>query len=67
MTSKEAKKQQKRRAIDECINALSQMGYGNEEDGGRQRLEIYAAAAKGELVEAIEMIEEERKAYEQRG
>lgn len=67
VTSKEAKKQQKRRAIDECINALSQMGYGNEEDGGRQRLEIYAAAAKGELVEAIEMIEEERKAYEQRG
>lgn len=67
VTNKEAKKQQRQRAIDECINALSQMGYGNEEDGGRQRLEIYAAAAKGELVEAIEMIEEERKAYEQRG
>lgn len=67
VTNKDVKKQQKQRAIDECINALSQMGYGNEEDGGRQRLAIYAAAAKGELVEAIEMIEEERKAYEQRG
>jgi hypothetical protein len=28
---------------------------------------VYAVAANGELVDAIEMIEEERKAYEQRG
>ncbi|KAL4747293.1 hypothetical protein BDW72DRAFT_183037 [Aspergillus terricola var. indicus] len=61
-----SRKEQNRRAIDECVSALADMGFGDEEGGGRQRLEIYAAAAKGDLVEAIEMIEEERKAYEQR-
>ncbi|KAL5042868.1 hypothetical protein BDW71DRAFT_132347 [Aspergillus fruticulosus] len=61
-----SRKEQKRRAIYECVSALADMGFGDEEGGGRQRLEIYAAAAKGDLVEAIEMIEEERKAYEQR-
>ncbi|KAL4739502.1 hypothetical protein BDV11DRAFT_187548 [Aspergillus similis] len=61
-----SRKEQKRRAIDECVSALVDMGFGDAEGGGRQRLEIYAAAAKGDLVEAIEMIEEERKAYEQR-
>ncbi|KAL4779590.1 hypothetical protein BJX76DRAFT_75420 [Aspergillus varians] len=66
LTRKEAKKQRRQRAIDECVSALTQMGYGSEEGGG-QRLAIYAAAANGELVDAIEMIEEERMAYEQRG
>ncbi|KAL4818033.1 hypothetical protein BDW67DRAFT_158412 [Aspergillus spinulosporus] len=61
-----SRKEQNQRAIDECVSALADMGFGDEEGGGRQRLEIYAAAAKGDLVEAIEMIEEERKAYEQR-
>ncbi|KAL5000220.1 hypothetical protein BDV10DRAFT_162909 [Aspergillus recurvatus] len=60
-----SRKEQKRRAIDECVSALVDMGFGDKEGGG-QRLEVYAAAAKGDLVEAIEMIEEERKAYEQR-
>ncbi|KAL2860758.1 uncharacterized protein BJX67DRAFT_327543 [Aspergillus lucknowensis] len=55
------------RAIDECVSALVQLGYGTENDGGLQRITVYAAAANGELVDAIEMIEEERKAYEQRG
>ncbi|KAI9368299.1 hypothetical protein BJX61DRAFT_230533 [Aspergillus egyptiacus] len=57
----------KERAIDECVAALAQLGYGDEDNGGLQRMEIYAAAAQGELIDAIEMIEEERKAYEQRG
>ncbi|KAL6240078.1 hypothetical protein BDW75DRAFT_226760 [Aspergillus navahoensis] len=61
-----SRKEQKRRAVDECVSTLVDMGFGDEEGGGRQRLEIYAAAARGDLVEAIEMIEEERKAYEQR-
>ncbi|KAL4908054.1 hypothetical protein BDW74DRAFT_148512 [Aspergillus multicolor] len=61
-----SRKEQKRRALEECVSALVDMGYGGEENGGRQRLEIYAAAAKGELAEAVDMIEEERKAYEQR-
>ncbi|KAL4921860.1 hypothetical protein BDW62DRAFT_173541 [Aspergillus aurantiobrunneus] len=66
LTQKAAKKQRKQRAIDECIAALAQIGYGSEVDGGNQRLAVYAAAAGGELADAIEMIEEERKAYEQR-
>ncbi|KAL3482389.1 hypothetical protein BJX99DRAFT_216959 [Aspergillus californicus] len=60
------KQSKKQRGIDDCVAALAKLGYGNEGDGGLQRMEIYAAAAKGELVDAIEMIEEERKAYEQR-
>ncbi|KAL4775300.1 hypothetical protein BDW60DRAFT_179834 [Aspergillus nidulans var. acristatus] len=64
--TRSSREEQKQRAIDECVSALVDMGFGDEEGGGRQRLEIYAAAAKGDLVEAIEMIEEERKAYEQR-
>ncbi|KAL4980670.1 hypothetical protein BDW66DRAFT_124505 [Aspergillus desertorum] len=60
-----SRKEQKWRALDECVSALADMGFGDEERGGRQRLEIYAAAANGDLVEAIEMIEEERKAYGQ--
>ncbi|KAL4765458.1 uncharacterized protein BDW70DRAFT_147130 [Aspergillus foveolatus] len=61
-----SREEQNQRTIDECVSALLDMGFGDEEGGGRQRLEIYAAATKGDLVEAIEMIEEERKAYEQR-
>ncbi|KAL3462984.1 hypothetical protein BJX64DRAFT_131586 [Aspergillus heterothallicus] len=57
----------KQHAIDECVASLVQLGYGNEEGGGPLRMAVYAAAANGELVDAIEMIEEERKAYEQRG
>ncbi|KAL2835001.1 hypothetical protein BDW59DRAFT_136957 [Aspergillus cavernicola] len=61
------KNSQKHHSIEDCVAALAQLGYGIEEDGGLQRLEIYAAAANGELADAIEIIEEERKAYEQRG
>ncbi|KAL2800732.1 hypothetical protein BJX66DRAFT_98737 [Aspergillus keveii] len=57
----------RQRAIDDCVASLAQLGYGNEQDGGPQRMAVYAVAANGELVDAIEMIEEERKAYEQRG
>ncbi|KAL3438372.1 hypothetical protein BDV09DRAFT_192264 [Aspergillus tetrazonus] len=64
--TRSSREEHNQRAIDECVSALVDMGFGGEEGGGRQRLEIYAAATKGDLVEAIEMIEEERKAYEQR-
>ncbi|PLN80475.1 hypothetical protein BDW42DRAFT_170927 [Aspergillus taichungensis] len=53
--------------IDECMSTLVALGYGSVEDGGRQRLAIYAAAADGNIEDAIEMIEEERKVYEQQG
>ncbi|KAL4942264.1 hypothetical protein BDV06DRAFT_192635 [Aspergillus oleicola] len=63
MTRREAKKQLRQNALDECVARLMEMGFGSEEDGGTQRLSIYAAATKGDLFEAIGMIEEEREAY----
>ncbi|KAL4931228.1 uncharacterized protein BDV17DRAFT_23685 [Aspergillus undulatus] len=65
-TRNEAKQQQRQRAMDECVSRLVEMGFGNEEDGGTQRLSVYAAAAKCDLFGAIDMIEEEREAYKQR-
>lgn len=49
--------------IERCVSALVDMGYGTVENGGRSRMAVYAAAANGDLWGAIEMIEEERKAY----
>ncbi|KAJ6115695.1 hypothetical protein N7523_006112 [Penicillium sp. IBT 18751x] len=50
-------------SIDNCISSLVDMGYGTPEEGGRSRMAVYAAASNGSLLDAIEMIEEERKAY----
>ncbi|KAJ5629058.1 hypothetical protein N7490_011286 [Penicillium lividum] len=50
-------------AIENCVSSLIKMGYGSAEDGGRARMVIYAAASNGSLLDAIEMIEDERKAY----
>lgn len=53
--------------IQNCVTSLIEMGYGTEEDGGRSRLGVYAAASNGSLLDAVEMIEEERKAYANHG
>ncbi|KAJ6020664.1 hypothetical protein N7540_006168 [Penicillium herquei] len=53
--------------IERCVSALIDMGYGTAENGGRTRMAIYAAASNGNLLDAIEMIEEERKAYASHG
>ena len=50
-------------SIDNCISSLVDMGYGTPQEGGRSRMAVYAAASNGSLLDAIEMIEEERKAY----
>ncbi|RAK99866.1 RNA recognition motif domain-containing protein [Aspergillus ibericus CBS 121593] len=57
----------RQRSIDECVSTLVSLGYGGASDGGHQRIAVYAAAADGKVGDAIEMIEEERKAYEQQG
>jgi hypothetical protein len=49
--------------IEACVSSLIDMGYGTAEEGGRSRMAVYAAASSGSLLDAIEMIEEERKAY----
>ncbi|OGM45750.1 RNA binding protein [Aspergillus bombycis] len=57
----------RQRSIDDCVSALASLGYGGAEEGGLQRIAVYAAAVDGRVSDAIEMIEEERKAYEQKG
>lgn len=52
--------------IDKCVETLVGLGYGGADEGGHHRLGVYAAAADGKVNDAIEMIEDERKAYEQR-
>lgn len=52
--------------IDDCVSTLVSLGYGSAEEGGHQRLAVYAAAAGGKVADAIEMIEDERKVYAQR-
>lgn len=49
--------------IENCVSSLIDMGYGTAEEGGRSRMAVYAAASNGSLLDAIEMIEEERKVY----
>lgn len=53
--------------IDRCVSSLVDMGYGTVGDGGQARMAVYAAASNGNLYDAIDMIEEERKAYARRG
>lgn len=57
---------ERQRATDDCVATLLRLGYGGAADGGRSRITMYAEVAGGNVLEAIEMIEEERKAYEQR-
>ncbi|KAI9707669.1 MAG: hypothetical protein M1836_000630 [Candelina mexicana] len=51
--------------VQECVEQLKVLGFGTEDDGGVGRLVIYAQAADGDLEAAMEIIEEERKAYQQ--
>lgn len=53
-------------AIERCASALVDIGYGDERAGGRTRMAVYAAMANGDLMDAIDMIEEERSIYERR-
>jgi hypothetical protein len=53
------------RQIDDCVATLLRLGYGGVRDGGHARIRMYSEVANGKVLEAIEMIEEERKAYEQ--
>ncbi|QQK40983.1 RNA binding protein, putative [Penicillium digitatum] len=53
-------------AVERCVSALVDMGYGAEQEGGRSRMAVYAAMANGDLMDAIDMIEEERSIYDRR-
>ena len=49
--------------IDGCVKMLKDFGYDNGGEGSQDRLHVYAEAAKGDLVDAIEMIDEDQRAY----
>jgi hypothetical protein len=51
--------------VGECVRQLRDMGYGNRSPHEASRLSIYAAACNGDVVDAVEMIEEDRKAGRQ--
>ncbi|MCJ1251231.1 hypothetical protein MMC30_008462 [Trapelia coarctata] len=52
--------------VQTCVEELKKLGFGKQEDGGMTRLVVYAQAANGNLEDAIDMIDEERKAWEER-
>jgi hypothetical protein len=48
-----------------CAKHLQDLGFGDVVDGGPERLMVYAQAAEGDLVNAIDMIDEEQKVYKE--
>lgn len=54
------------RKVQECVSQLQVLGFGGDADGGIRRLIVYAQAAEGDLVGAIDMIDEEKRAYKER-
>lgn len=54
------------RKVQECVSQLQGLGFGGDADGGIRRLVVYAQAAEGDLVGAIDMMDEEQRAYRER-
>jgi hypothetical protein len=52
----------KQSKINDCIRQLRIMGFGNDDENEASRLSVYAGATGGDIFEAVEMIEEDRKA-----
>ena len=57
---------EQRRKIQSCVRQLKNLGFGQDGVSGEERLMQCASAAGGDLVEAIDMIDEEQRAYKQR-
>jgi hypothetical protein len=51
--------------VADCVRQLRDMGYGAQSPHEASRLSIYAAACNGDVADAVEMIEEDRKAGRQ--
>lgn len=52
--------------IQECVEQLQTLGFGDNTNDGLGRLIVYAQAAEGNLSNAIDMIDEEQQVYSQR-
>lgn len=49
--------------VQACVTQLRKLGYGRDAaQGGFERLTVYAQAAEGDLIDAIDMIDEEQRA-----
>ena len=57
---------EQKRKIQSCVMQLKGLGFGNDGVNGEERLMQCASAAGGDLVEAIDMIDEEQRAYRDR-
>ena len=57
---------EQKRKIQSCVMQLKGLGFGNDGANGEERLMQCASAAGGDLVEAIDMIDEEQRAYRDR-
>ena len=47
--------------FDICVEKLQMCGFGIDDDNLRDRLHVYAVASNGDVEEAVEMIEEDRR------
>lgn len=52
--------------INNCVEQLRDLGFGGDDNDSAGRLLVYAQAAEGELVDAIDLIDEEQRAYKER-
>ena len=52
--------------VNECVEQLRDLGFGGDDDHIAGRLLVYAQAAEGVLAEAIDLIDEEQRAYRER-
>ena len=52
--------------INHCVEQLRDLGFGGDDNDSAGRLLVYAQAAEGELVDAIDLIDEEQRAYKER-
>lgn len=52
--------------IHDCVGQLQDLGFGSDDEDFVDRLLIYAQAADGSLVDAIDLIDEEQRAYRER-
>ncbi|KIW75249.1 hypothetical protein Z517_12023 [Fonsecaea pedrosoi CBS 271.37] len=55
------------KSVDDCVKVLKAMGFGEDDPNELARLNIYAGAAAGDVLLAIELIEEDREAAKELG
>lgn len=52
------------RKVQACVTQLHELGYGSDAaHGGFERLIVYAQAAEGDLIDAIDIIDEEQRVF----